>query len=206
MIDNSKKNDSTHKEAKENFKDTSSESSKGELKEKTLEERLKDTEEKLLRSLAEIENQRRRFEKEIKDAFEFGSYNFAKESLAIVDNLGRAKLAIKNDDKLKINKDLNKFLENITIIEKDLISIFEKNKIKKIETKNKKFDPNFHQAMSEIEDDKIDSGTILQEIQAGYMFGERLLRPALVGVSKKNVQNNEKNKENSLVDEKKTPI
>ena len=105
-----------------------------------------------------------------------------------------------------MNKDLNKFLENITIIEKDLISIFEKNKIKKIETKNKKFDPNFHQAMSEIEDDKIDSGTILQEIQAGYMFGERLLRPALVGVSKKNVQNNEKNKENSLVDEKKTPI
>ena len=115
--------------------------------------------------------------------------------MAIVDNLGRAKLAIKNDDKLKMNKDLNKFLENITIIEKDLISIFEKNKIKKIETKNKKFDPNFHQAMSEIEDDKIDSGTILQEIQAGYMFGERLLRPALVGVSKKNVQNNEKNKE-----------
>ena len=175
-------------------------------KEITVEEKLKETEDKLLRSLAEIENQRRRFEKEIKDAFEFGSYNFAKESLAIVDNLGRAKLAIKNDDKLKINKDLNKFLENITIIEKDLISIFEKNKIKKIETKNKKFDPNFHQAMSEIEDDKIDSGTILQEIQAGYMFGERLLRPALVGVSKKNVQNNEKNKENSLVDEKKTPI
>ena len=164
-------------------------------KEKTIEEKLQEAEEKQLRSLAEIENQRRRFEKEIKDAFEFGSYNFAKESLAIVDNLGRAKLAIKNDDKLKINKDLNKFLENITIIEKDLISIFEKNKIKKIETKNKKFDPNFHQAMSEIEDDKIDSGTILQEIQAGYMLNDRLLRPALVGVAKKNKTNKSKKDE-----------
>ena len=127
---------------------------KEEKKELTIEEKLKETEEKLLRSLAEIENQRRRFEKEIKDAFEFGSFNFAKESLAILDNLQRAKDAIKNDEKLKNNKDLDKFLENINIIEKDLISIFEKNRIKKIDTNNKKFDPNFHQAMSEIEDDK----------------------------------------------------
>ena len=153
--------------------------------EKTVEEKLRESEEKLLRSLAEIENQRRRFEKEIKDAFEFGSFNFAKESLAIPDNLQRAKEAIKNDEKLKDNKDLEKFLENITIIEKDLISIFEKNNIKKIVCLNKKFDPNFHQAMSEIEDDKVDPGTILQEIQAGYLLGERLLRPALVSVSKK---------------------
>jgi len=153
--------------------------------EKTVEEKLQDAEEKLLRSLAEIENQRRRFEKEIKDAFDFGSFNFAKESLAIPDNLQRAKEAIKNDEKLKDNKDLEKFLENITIIEKDLISIFERNNIKKIVSQNKKFDPNFHQAMSEIEDDKVDPGTILQEIQAGYLLGERLLRPALVGVSKK---------------------
>ena len=122
----------------------------------TIEEKLKGTEEKLLRSLAEIENQRRRFEKEIKDAFEFGSFNFAKESLAILDNLQRAKEAIKNDEKLKNSKDLNKFLENINIIEKDLISIFERNRIKKIETNEKKFDPNFHPAMSEIEDDKKD--------------------------------------------------
>ena len=149
------------------------------------EDKLKDTEDKLLRSLAEIENQRRRFEKEIKDAFEFGSYNFAKESLAILDNLQRAKVAIKNDEKLKNNKDLDKFLENITIIEKDLINIFEKNNIKKILSENKKFDPNFHQAMSEVEDNKVDPGTILQEIQAGYLLGERLLRPALVSVSKK---------------------
>tara|TARA_B100001057_G_C22763504_1_gene916803 strand:+ start:682 stop:1275 length:594 start_codon:yes stop_codon:yes gene_type:complete len=153
--------------------------------EKTLDEKLRESEDKLLRSLAEIENQRRRFEKEIKDAFEFGSFNFAKEILAILDNLQRAKIAIRNDEKLKNNKDLDKFLENIDIIEKDLINIFEKNNIKKIDTKDKKFDPNLHQAMSEIEDEKTETGSILQEIQAGYKIGERLLRPALVSVAKK---------------------
>jgi len=157
----------------------------------SVEQKLKETEDKLLRSLAEIENQRRRFEKEIKDAFEFGSFNFAKESLAILDNLQRAKEAIKNDEILKTNKDLDKFLENISIVEKDLISIFEKNRIIKIVTQDKKFDPNLHQAMTEIEDEKVESGTILQEIQAGYMLGERLLRPALVAVSKKNSSKNE---------------
>ncbi len=169
--------------------------SKGTAKEMPVEERLKESEEKLLRSLAEIENQRRRFEKEIKDAFEFGSFNFAKESLAILDNLQRAKEAIKNDEKLKNNSDLDKFLENINIIEKDLISIFEKNRIKKIESIKMKFNPNFHQAMSEIEDEKADPGTILQEIQAGYMLGERLLRPALVSVAKKKNQKSEENKD-----------
>ena len=164
-------------------------------KEKSIEDKFAESEDKLLRSLAEIENQRRRFEKEIKDAFEFGSFNFAKESLAILDNLQRAKLAIQNDEVLKNNKDLDKFLENFTIIEKDLISIFEKNRIKKIDTKNHKFDPNLHQAMSEIEDDKAETGAILQEIQPGYMFGERLLRPALVVVAKKkSPKNEEKNK------------
>ena len=152
------------------------------------EDKLKDTEDKLLRSLAEIENQRRRFEKEIKDAFEFGSFNFAKESLAILDNLQRAKEAIKNDKILKENKDLDKFLENINIIEKDLVSIFERNNIKKVEAIKKKFDPNFHQAMTEIEDKTAEPGTIVQEIQAGYMLGERLLRPALVGLQKKIIQ------------------
>ena len=135
------------------------------------------------------------FEKEIKDAFEFGSFNFAKESLAILDNLHRAKEAIKNDTTLKANKDLDKFLENITIIEKDLLSIFERNKIKKIDTEKKKFDPNLHQAMSEIEDDSKDPGTILQVIQAGYMLGDRLLRPALVSVSKKKTSKDEENKD-----------
>ena len=172
-------------------------------KEKTIEEKLQEAEEKQLRSLAEIENQRRRFEKEIRDAFEFGSFNFAKESLAILDNLQRAKLAIKNDESLKDNKDLNKFIENLTIIEKDLISIFEKNNIKKIETVNKKFDPNFHQAMSEIQDEKVETGTILEEIQAGYLLGERLLRPSLVSISKKNEENGEKKNKKNLVDEKK---
>ena len=175
----------------------SSEKDKKEIKEPSLEDKLKETEDKLLRSLAEIENQRRRFEKEIKDAFEFGSFNFAKESLAILDNLQRAKEAIKNDNILKDNKDLDKFLENISIIEKDLISIFEKNGIKKIEAKNKKFDPNLHQAMVEIEDEKSEPGTIIQEIQPGYMLSERLLRPALVGVAKK------KNSKNAEKDEKK---
>ena len=163
--------------------------------EKSPDEKLKETEEKLLRSLAEIENQRRRFEKEIKDAFEFGSFNFAKESLAILDNLSRAKEAIKNDEKLKNNNDLEKFLENITIIEKDLVTIFERNKIKKILATNKKFDPNFHQAMSELENDEQEPGTILHVIQDGYMFGERLLRPALVSVSKKKANKDQENKD-----------
>ena len=163
----------------------------------TVEQKLKETEEKLLRSLAEIENQRRRFEKEIKDAFEFGSFNFAKESLAILDNLDRAKIAIQSDEILKSNKDLDKFLNNLSIIEKDLISIFEKNRIIKIQAKGKKFDPNLHQAMTEIEDEKSDEGTVVQVIQSGYMMGERLLRPALVGVAKK------KNSKNAEKEEKK---
>ena len=168
-----------------------------EKKELTLEEKLKDTEEKLLRSLAEIDNQRKRFEKDIKEALEFGGFNFAKENLVILDNLQRAYTSIKNDPSLKDNKDLDKFLGNIQIIEKDLISIFKKNKIEKIDTKNKKFDPNFHQAMTEMEDDKVEPGTIVQEMLPGYMFGNRLLRASLVAVSKKKAQNEEKKPENS---------
>ena len=192
MSENNKKNQES---LKENEIKGSEHQNKEDDKKVTVEEKLKETEEKLLRSLAEIENQRRRFEKEIKDAFEFGSFNFAKESLAILDNLQRAKEAIKNDEKLSSNKDLDKFLENINIIEKDLISIFEKNRIKKIEVNNQKFDPNFHQAMSEIEDDNKDPGTILHQIQAGYMLGDRLLRPALVSVSKNKVHKDQENKD-----------
>ena len=199
MIEDNKKNKDINREndkkietKKDKFLNQESQENKEQM---TIEEKLKDSEDKLLRSLAEIENQRKRFEKEIKDAFEFGSFNFAKESLAILDNLDRARLAIKNDEGLKDNKDLDKFLENITIIEKDLISIFEKNRINKIDTKNKKFDPNLHQAMSEIDDLKVAPGTILQEIQAGYMLGERLLRPALVGVAKKVEKNNNEKEE-----------
>ena len=192
MSDNKKQDQDTIKKGE--VEAPKNHNNKEEKKELTLEEKLKETEEKLLRSLAEIENQRRRFEKEIKDAFEFGSFNFAKESLAILDNLQRAKDAIKNDEKLKDNKDLDKFLDNINIIEKDLVSIFEKNRIKKIEVKEKKFDPNFHQAMSEIEDENKDQGTILNEIQAGYMLGDRLLRPALVSVSKKKTAKDQEKK------------
>jgi len=168
---------------------------KEEKKELTVEEKLKNTEDKLLRSLAELENQRNRFEKDLKEAIDFGGFNFARENLSILDNLQRAYISIKNDGTLKNNKDLDKFLKNIEIIEKDLLSIFKKNKIEKINTLKKKFDPNFHQAMTEIEDNKVEPGTIVQEIQAGYMFGERLLRPSLVSVSKKSDQKIKQNKE-----------
>ena len=168
MVEDNKKNQETIQTSSEDEELVTNEKNDS-PKELTVEERLKETEEKLLRSLAEIENQRRRFEKEIKDAFDFGSFNFAKEILATLDNLQRAKEAIKNDESLKTNKDLDKFLENITIIEKDLLSIFEKNRIKKIDTRNKKFDPNLHQAMSEIENENAETGAILKEIQAGYM-------------------------------------
>ena len=200
MSENSQKNEENNNgiEDDQDQKNDQNGDAKSDVKpreEKSLKEKLAESEDKVLRSLAEIENQRRRFEKEIKDAFEFGSFNFAKEILAILDNLQRAKIAIKNDQTLKANKDLDKFIENITIIEKDLINIFEKNRIIKIETKNKKFDPNLHQAMSEIEDDKVDTGSILLEMQAGYMLGERLLRPALVGVAKKVEKNADKKEE-----------
>ena len=181
----------------DNIEKKSDPAKKDEKKELTLEEKLKDTEEKLLRSLAEIDNQRKRFEKDIQEALEFGGFNFAKENLVILDNLQRAYISIKNDTSLKGNKDLDKFLGNIQIIEKDLISIFKKNKIEKIDTKNKKFDPNFHQAMTEMEDDKVEPGTIVQEMLPGYMFGNRLLRASLVVVSKKKAQNEEKKPENS---------
>jgi molecular chaperone GrpE len=172
------------------------------VEEITVEQKLKESEEKTLRSLAEIENQRRRFEKEVKDAFDFGGFNLAKETLSILDNLQRAKISIKNDQALKENKDLPKFLENIDIIEKDLISIFEKNKIIKINSIGNKFDPNQHQAMMEIEDNNAEPGTILQEIQPGYTYNKRLLRPSFVGVAKKkdekNIKNDQKKSEEDL--------
>ena len=170
---------------------------KEEKKELSIEEKLKDAEDKLLRSLAELENQRKRFEKDIKEAIEFGGFSFAKENLVILDNLHRAQISIKNDPSLKDSKDLEKFLKNIEIIEKDMISIFKKNKILKIDTLKKKFDPNFHQAMNEVEDNNVEAWTIVQEMQCGYMFGERLLRPSLVAVSKKNDKKDPKSNEKS---------
>ena len=176
-------------------KKTSGERNQEKKKQESLEDKLKITEDKLLRSLAELENQRNRFEKEIKEAIEFGGFSFARENLALLDNLQRAHDSIKADPELKNSKDLEKFLKNIEIIEKDLLTIFKKNKIEKIDCLNKKFDPNFHQAMTEIEKDNVDPGTIIQEIQPGYMFGERLLRPSMVAVSKKTLKNEQETKD-----------
>ena len=156
-----------------------------EVSEPTLEDKLKEAQDKMLRALAETENQRRRFENETKEAFEYGGFNLARETLSVLDNLQRAYQSIKNDENLKDSKDINKFLENIAIIEKDLITVFEKNNIKKINCLNKKFDPNSHQAMLEIEDEKVGPGTVLQEIQPGYFYKDRLLRPSFVAVAKK---------------------
>ena len=149
------------------------------------EEKLKTTQEKLLRTMAEMENQRRRFEKEKNEAFEFGGFNFAAESLVIIDNMDRAILSFKNDENLKNNKDLDKIIDSMEIVKKDLVSIFKKNGIQAIECINKKFDPNFHQAMLEVENDTKEPGTVVQEIQKGYMMKDRLLRPSLVGVANK---------------------
>ena len=162
--------------------------------EKTPEEKILELEDKLARSFAEMENQRRRFEKEKEDAFEYGGFSFAREALNLIDNLERSKQILLNDETLKDTEALKKTLEHFDIINKDLISIFSKNKIKPIECLNKKLDPNFHQAMLEVEDDSKEAGTIVQEIQKGFLMKDRLLRPSLVGVSKKSKK--EDNKDN----------
>jgi molecular chaperone GrpE len=169
-------------------------------KEESPEEKLKAVQDKLLRTMAEMENQRRRFEKEKKEAFEFGGFNFAAESLLLLDNIDRAIVSFKNDESLKNNKDLNKIIDGIEIVKKDLVSIFKKNGIETIECINKKFDPNFHQAMLELEDNTKEAGTVVQEIQKGYMMKDRLLRPSLVGITKKREEKAEK--EEKKTDEK----
>ena len=165
-------------------------------KEISPEEKLKELEDKLTRTFAEMENQRRRFEKEKDDAFDYGGFAFAKEALSLIDNLERSKLILKSDDALKDTEALKKTLEHFDIISKDLVSIFTKNNIKPIDCLNKKLDPNLHQAMMEIEDDQKEPGTIIQEVQKGFMIKDRLLRPSLVGVSKKTVINDKKSEEN----------
>ena len=169
-------------------------------KEKDLspEEKIKDLEDKVTRALAEMENQRRRYEKEKEDAFEYGGFAFARENLNLIDNLERAKQSLENDETLKNSEALKKTLEHLEIINKDLISIFKKNNIEPIDSINKKLDPNFHQAMLEVENDQKEPGTIIQEIQKGFMMKDRLLRPALVAVTKKF----EKNKNDAKKDKK----
>ena len=187
----------------ENINDKSKPSEKSEndkkLKEKeiepTPEDKIKELEDKLTRTLAEMENQRRRFEKEKDDAFEYGGFSFARESLNLIDNFDRAKQSLENDEKIKDSDVLKKTLEHLDIIKKDLISIFKKNNIEEIMAVDKKLDPNLHQAMMEVEDNNKEPGTIVQEIQKGFKMKDRLLRPSLVAVSKKTEKNEEKSEE-----------
>jgi len=171
------------------------EKSKEEEVELTPEEKIKELEEKLARTLAEMENQRRRFEKEKDDAFEYGGFSFARESLNLIDNFDRAKQSLENDEKIKNSDLLQKVLDHLDIIKKDLISIFKKNNIEEIIAVDKKLDPNLHQAMMEVEDNNKEPGTIFQEIQKGFKMKDRLLRPSLVAVSKKTEKNEEKSEE-----------
>ncbi len=164
--------------------------------EKNLEEKILELEDKLARTFAEMENQRRRFEKEREEAFEYGGFTFAKEALNLIDNLERSKQILQSDETLKDSEALKKMLDHFNIINKDLLSVFKKNNIEPIDCLNKRLDPNLHQAMMEIEDDQKDPGTIIQEIQKGFTIKDRLLRPALVGVSKKRENKNKKNGEN----------
>ena len=172
------------------------EDNKNEVEELSHEEKIKGLEDKLARTFAEMENQRRRFEKEKDDAFDYGGFAFAKEALNLIDNLERSKLILEGDEALKDTEALKKTLEHFDIINKDLISIFTKNNIKPIDCLNKKLDPNLHQAMMEIEDDQKEPGTIVQEVQKGFMIKNRLLRPSLVGVSKKTENKDDKSEEN----------
>ena len=185
-------------ESKESKKDSKKENEEI-LKENEIEispdDKIKELEEKLARTLAEMENQRRRFEKEKEDAFEYGGFSFARESLNLLDNLDRAKHSLENDEKIKGSDALKKTLDHLDVLKKDLISIFKKNNIEEIVAVNKKLDPNLHQAMMEIEDNNKEPGTIVQEIQKGFKMKDRLLRPSLVAVSKKNEKNVEKGQE-----------
>ena len=178
----------------ESSKDSENSENKNESK-ISPEDKIKELEDKLARTLAEMENQRRRYEKEKDDAFEYGGFSFARESLSLIDNFDRAKQSLENDEKIKSSDALKKTLEHLDIVKKDLISIFKKNNIEEIVAVNKKLDPNLHQAMMEIEDENKESGTIVQEIQKGYIMKDRLLRPSLVAVSKKPEKNEEKSKE-----------
>lgn len=187
--------ETSNEEVKEEVAENSEEQNNT-SKEVSPEEKIKELEDKVIRTFAEMENQRRRFEKEKEDAFEYGGYAFAKEALNLIDNLERSKIVLQSDEVLKDTEALKKTLEHLDVINKDLISIFTKNNIKPIDSINKKLDPNFHQAMMEIEDDSKEPGTIVQEIQKGFMIKDRLLRPSLVAVSKKTEKKDEKSEEN----------
>ena len=198
----------TTEKNKEDLNKDKSEDNKAEEEEKiSPEEKIIELEDKLTRSFAELENQRRRFEKEKDDAFEYGGFAFARESLNLLDNLERSKVSLENDEKLKNTETLKKVIDHLNVINKDILSIFKKNNIEPIKSINEKLDPNLHQAMMEIEDDTKEPGTIVQEIQKGFMMKDRLLRPSLVGVSKKKLEKEEsevkKSEENKEKEEEK---
>ena len=184
----STENDNTDQENEEK----NLESKNKEVEKLTPEEELENLKDKLARTFAEMENQRRRFEKERDDAYEYGGFSFAKEALNLLDNLERSKAALENDEKLKDSDALKKIVEHLDIISNDMLSIFKKNNIEPIKSINEKLDPNLHQAMMEVEDDTKEPGTIIQEIQKGFMMKDRLLRPSLVGVSKKKAKEEQK--------------
>ena len=210
------KEEKNNNQSEENNIDAKEDSSKNNIenledkeqkKELSPEEEIENLKDKLARTFAEMENQRRRFEKEKEDAFEYGGFAFARESLNLLDNLERSKLSLENDEKLKNTETLKKVIDHLNVINKDILSIFKKNNIEPIKSINQKLDPNLHQAMMEIEDDTKEPGTIIQEIQKGFMMKDRLLRPSLVGVSKKKLEkeeeNNKKSEENKEKEEKK---
>ena len=192
-------NSKTEEKKNNKIKSTPDAEKEEELKEKEVklspEDKIKELQEKLARTLAEMENQRRRFEKEKDDAFEYGGFSFARESLNLIDNFDRAKQSLENDEKIKDSDALKKTLEHLDIVKKDLVSIFKKNNIEEIVAIDKKLDPNLHQAMMEVEDNNKEPGTIVQEIQKGFKMKDRLLRPSLVAVSKKTEKNEEKKEE-----------
>ncbi|MDC3082391.1 nucleotide exchange factor GrpE [Candidatus Pelagibacter sp.] len=198
IVENSTENDELNTQTTENdvvnqeAEDKNLESEKIEDQKLTPEEELETLKDKLARTFAEMENQRRRFEKERDDAYEYGGFSFAKEALNLLDNLERSKAALKNDEKLKDTDALKKIVEHLDIINNDMLSIFKKNNIEPIKSINEKLDPNLHQAMMEVEDETKEPGTIVQEIQKGFMMKERLLRPSLVGVSKKKAKQEQK--------------
>ena len=184
------------KDKKSDQKNNKTEEDNTKKKEASPEEKIKDLEDKLARAYAEMENQRRRFEKEKEDAFEYGGFSFAREALNLIDNLERSKISLESDNDLKDTEALKKILEHLNIINKDMVSILKKNNIEPIKSINEKLNPNIHQAMMEIEDNNKEAGTIVQEIQKGFMMKDRLLRPSLVGVSKKTEKKEEKSEEN----------
>ena len=208
MTKNESQNIDEKSKIKENTKDDSNlQKSEDDIKNNqdiSLEEKIKELEDKLTRTLADMENQRRRYEKEKDDAFDYGGFSFAREALNLIDNLERSKESLKNDEKLKNTEALKKISEHLDIIYKDMLSIFKKNNIEPIKSINEKLDPNVHQAMMEIEDNNKEPGIIIQEIQKGFMMKDRLLRPALVGVSKKTDSNKNEDKKDGENQDKST--